>query len=174
MPQYAIAQLGSSRNTPSNVRRAIRNQYEWIIATPRSNSACTLGSQEVGKLSLPSFSSCWPNALQLSAAVIPATSNSDFGFMGASGRVWSPLPPQWVAPEHDFANEMPADGIDRCRSRSGFRHLPLTALGILHRLLACVEGSRRHFIGRDEPQTSSPGTRYSGDGHPVAHPPIGG
>ena len=37
------------------------NQYECIIATPRSNSACTLGSQEVGKLSLPSFSSCWPN-----------------------------------------------------------------------------------------------------------------
>src|SRR5262245_35816245 len=120
MPQYAIAQLGSSRNTPSNVRRAIRNQYEWIIATPRSNSACTLGSQEVGKLSLPSFSSCWPNALQLSAAVIPATSTSDFGFMGASGRVWSPLPPQWVAPEHDFANGMPADGIKHCRSRAGF------------------------------------------------------
>jgi len=27
-----------------------------------SNSACTLGSQEVGKTTLPSFSSCWPIA----------------------------------------------------------------------------------------------------------------
>jgi hypothetical protein len=27
-PQWAIAQLGSSRNTPSNVRRATVNQYE--------------------------------------------------------------------------------------------------------------------------------------------------
>src|SRR5262245_41823205 len=86
MPQYAIAQLGSCRSTPSNVRRAIRNQYEWIIATPRSNSAWTLGSQEVGKLSLPSFSSCWPRAPQLSAAVIPMTSIRYFGFMGTSGR----------------------------------------------------------------------------------------
>src|SRR5438309_4158039 len=65
------------------------NQYEWLIATPRSNSACTLGSQEVGKLSLPSFSSCWPNALQLSATVMPATSIRYFRFMGTSGRAAS-------------------------------------------------------------------------------------
>src|SRR5262249_17180080 len=129
------------------------NQYEWIIATPRSNSACTLGSQDVGKLSLPSLSSCWPNALQFSAAVIPATNTSDFAFMGASRRV--PPPPQWVAPEHNFANEVPVDGSDQCRARSGFRPLPLTALGILHRFPACVEGSRRHFIGRAEPGNPS-------------------
>src|SRR5207344_2796411 len=79
IPQYAIAQLGSSFRIPSNVRRAIRNQYEWIIATPRSSSACTLGSQEVGKLSLPSFSSCWPKALQPSAADIAAASIRHFG-----------------------------------------------------------------------------------------------
>jgi hypothetical protein len=48
-----------------------------------------LGSQEVGKLSLPSFSFCWPKALPFSAAVIPATSIRHFGFMGASGRVRS-------------------------------------------------------------------------------------
>ena len=70
------------------------NQYEWIIATPRSNSACTLGSQEVGKVSLPSFSSCcWPKALEPSATDIAATStrhlNVDlsFDFMGTSMRV---------------------------------------------------------------------------------------
>src|SRR6516165_992624 len=82
MPQYAIAQLGSCCRTPSNVLRAYVNQYEWIIATPRSNSACTLGSQEEGKLSLPSFSSCWPNALQPRATVMPAASIRYFRFMG--------------------------------------------------------------------------------------------
>src|SRR5438552_3509549 len=55
------------------------------MATPRSNSACTLGSQEVGKLSLPSFSSCWPNALQVSAAVIAATNTRCLGCMGPPG-----------------------------------------------------------------------------------------
>src|SRR5436190_23553245 len=52
------------------------------MATPRSKSACTLGSQEVGKLNLPSFSSCWPNALQLIATVIsPATNSLHFSFI---------------------------------------------------------------------------------------------
>src|SRR5262245_30538738 len=68
-PQWAIAQVGSWRSTPSKVRRAMVNQYEWIIATPRSNSACTLGSQEVGKESFPSFSSCWAATGPLSMAV---------------------------------------------------------------------------------------------------------
>ena len=90
-PQCAIAQLGSWRSTPSNVRRAIVNQYEWIIATPRSNSACTLGSQEVGKLSFPSFSSCWAAAGPLSAAMMVATTMTDFGFMETS-RAWFAWP----------------------------------------------------------------------------------
>src|SRR5215468_8455024 len=52
------------------------NQYECSMATPRSNSACTLGSQEVGKLTLPSFWSSWVAAPPASAAVIrPAANN---------------------------------------------------------------------------------------------------
>src|SRR5439155_4596658 len=78
------------------------NQYEWIIATPRSNSACTFGSQEVGKLSLPSFSSCWPKALPLSAAVIPATSIKHVGFMGTSGRVRSLMTAAVGCSKHRF------------------------------------------------------------------------
>ena len=117
IPQYAIAQLGSSRRTPSNVRRAIRNQYEWIIATPRSNSACTLGSQEVGKLSLPSFSSCWPKALQLSAAVIPATSIRHFGpFVSSFGlRFHGHLQARAIA--HDPRSGLLQNIISRMRCR---------------------------------------------------------
>src|ERR1700693_3702153 len=70
-----MAQVGSCCRIPSNFRRAIRNQYECSIATPRSNSACTLGSQEVGKTTLPSFSSCWPIAPLASAAVIRPAAN---------------------------------------------------------------------------------------------------
>src|SRR5512145_2354818 len=32
------------------------NQYEWSIATPRSNCSWALALQEVGKLTLPNFS----------------------------------------------------------------------------------------------------------------------
>src|SRR5260370_31900652 len=59
----------------SNVGRDLRNQYECRIATPRANSACTLGSQERGKATLPSFSSCWPIAPLVSAAVIRPAAN---------------------------------------------------------------------------------------------------
>src|SRR4051794_23981127 len=45
------------------------------MATPRSNSACAVGSQEVGKVTLPSFSSCWPIAPLASAAVIRPAAN---------------------------------------------------------------------------------------------------
>src|SRR5215203_4408353 len=69
-PQCAIAQVGSCCKTPSKVLRAYPNQYECSMATPRSNSACTFGSQEVGKLNLPSFSSCWANALPVSKATM--------------------------------------------------------------------------------------------------------
>src|SRR5882757_4548371 len=54
------------------------------MATPRSNSACTLGAQEVGKTTLPSFSSCWPIAPVASAAVIRPAANKvrpDFVFI---------------------------------------------------------------------------------------------
>src|SRR5262249_54988257 len=63
-----MAQAGSCWRIPSKVRRAMTNQYECNMATPRSNSACTLGSHDVGKLTLPSFSSWSANAPPASAA----------------------------------------------------------------------------------------------------------
>src|SRR5262245_11873193 len=72
-----MAQVGSCCKIPSNVRRAMMNQYECNIATPRSNSTCTLGSQEVAKFTLPSLSSCWAIALLASATVVsPAVNKS--------------------------------------------------------------------------------------------------
>src|SRR4029450_11175864 len=68
-----MAQLGSCCRPPSKARLAYRNQYECNMATPRSKSACTLGSQEVGKLTLPSLSSCWLQALPVSSAVTRLT-----------------------------------------------------------------------------------------------------
>jgi len=48
---------------------------------------------------------------------------------------------------------MPADGINRCRSRSGFRHLPLTALGdITPPTYMCGGGARRHSLGVPNPK----------------------
>src|SRR6267142_2750334 len=55
------------------------------MATPRSNSACTLASQVVGKLTLPSFSSCCENAPKLSAAEVrPATNIKHLRFIASS------------------------------------------------------------------------------------------
>ena len=99
-PNTRSRNWGPARRTPSNVRRAMRNQYEWIIATPRSNSACTLGSQEVGKLSLPSFSSCWPKALQLSAAVIAGDKYQTLRLHGHLRAHDLGRPTQWVAAKH--------------------------------------------------------------------------
>src|SRR5262245_35000177 len=77
MPHKAMALHDSCLRPPSKTQRATRNQYEWSIATPRSNSACTFGSQEVGKLSVPSLSSCcWAKAPEASAAVIRAAARS--------------------------------------------------------------------------------------------------
>jgi hypothetical protein len=57
------------------------------MATPRSNSVCTLGSQDVGKLTLPSISSCWLRTLVLSTIVIRlAPIIRYFGFMAFSHR----------------------------------------------------------------------------------------
>src|SRR5882757_7457433 len=63
------------------------------MATPRSNSTCTLGSQEMGKSTLPSFSSCWPIAPLASAAVIRPAANKvrpDFVFIvSALSGLWA-------------------------------------------------------------------------------------
>src|SRR5215813_6390080 len=72
-----MAQVGSCCRIPSNVRRAMMNQYECNIATPRSNSACTLGSQEVAKFTLPSLSSCCAIALLASATVVSPALNKN-------------------------------------------------------------------------------------------------
>src|SRR6267143_812469 len=49
--------------TASNALRASVNQYECSIATPRSNCACTLASQDVGNATLPSLSWANPGAV---------------------------------------------------------------------------------------------------------------
>src|SRR5437763_1670800 len=54
------------------------------MATPRSNAACTAGSQEVAKLTLPSFSSCWAKTLQVSAPEMLATKNRCLSFIANS------------------------------------------------------------------------------------------
>ena len=55
------------------------------MATPRSNSVCTLGSQDVGKLTLPSRSSCWLHALVVITVVMRlAPIIRYFGFMANS------------------------------------------------------------------------------------------
>src|SRR5262249_44768691 len=110
------------------------NQYECSMATPRSNSACTLGSQEVGKLSLPSFSSCWPKALQLSAAVMPAISIRHFRFMGTSGRARSTAAVDCL--KRDFANEMAAQAVSPAVQAQEFG---IVHSGMIHRHCTYVE-----------------------------------
>ena len=58
IPQVAIAHEGSCASTSRNIFSPALYQKECSMATPRSNWACTLGSQDVGKLTLPSLSSC--------------------------------------------------------------------------------------------------------------------
>ena len=51
-----MVQVGSCTSTSRKVFSVALNQNECSIATPRSNSACTFGSQDVGKVTLPSCS----------------------------------------------------------------------------------------------------------------------
>ena len=53
MPQYAIAQFGSSFSTPSNMARDSANQNEWRRATAWLNLVFVAGLQEVSKLTVP-------------------------------------------------------------------------------------------------------------------------
>src|SRR5882672_10025765 len=75
-----MAHVGSSFNTAANVFVASGNQYEWSIATPRSKSGCTLGSQDVGKVTLPTITfwsaSSW--ATEGAASASRETSRKDF------------------------------------------------------------------------------------------------
>jgi hypothetical protein len=58
IPQYAIEQVGSSFRTILNACSPAEYQNECSIATARSNCACTLGLQLVGKETLPSGPDC--------------------------------------------------------------------------------------------------------------------
>src|SRR5256885_16030477 len=53
MPQCAMAHLGSCWATCLKVASAVSNANECSSATPRSNSFCTAGAQEVGKYTEP-------------------------------------------------------------------------------------------------------------------------
>src|SRR5262245_25052146 len=55
-----MVQDGSASSTSRKALRPSGNQNECSSATPRSNRACTLGSQEVGKLTLPSCCGALP------------------------------------------------------------------------------------------------------------------
>src|SRR5215469_10133453 len=68
IPQYAMPQVGSFSATAAKVSLAFSYQKEWSIATALLNCGWTAGSQETGKLTLPSFPgspagcSCWATA----------------------------------------------------------------------------------------------------------------
>lgn len=90
----------------------------------RSNSVCTLGSQEVGKLTLPSLSSCWVHALVVSNVVMRlAPIIRYFDFM-ANSPMENVRARDGAGPSHRQerrrarGSEMPADGIKR-RSHAG-------------------------------------------------------
>src|SRR5215475_4417598 len=114
-----MAQLGSCCRIPSKVRLAYRNQYECSMATPRSNSACTLGSQEVGKLTLPSFSSCWLQVLLVSVAAMRLTTMircllvmAELRWKAARSRTPANAPGALKKNgPRTIKGEMPADGI---------------------------------------------------------------
>src|SRR5205823_6553878 len=60
IPQYAIAHAGSSFTVASNASMARANSNEWSRATARSNGRCAGRLHEVGKWTVPSFSTAVP------------------------------------------------------------------------------------------------------------------
>src|SRR5262245_65216341 len=81
-PHLAIAHEGSLSATSRKVFSAAEYQNECSIATPRSNWACTLGSQELGKFTLPSCSA--PCAGMAAASAVMDTNVESKDFMMAS------------------------------------------------------------------------------------------
>src|SRR4029450_11558077 len=77
-PRRAIAHEGSCSTTSRKVFSAAVYQNECSIATPRSNWACTLGSQDVGKLTLPSCSALCAGTPTASAAINTNVALKDF------------------------------------------------------------------------------------------------
>src|ERR1019366_2286547 len=80
IPQYAIPHVGSFWVTAAKVSLAFSYQKEWSIATALLNCGWTDGSQETGKLTLPSLlgspagCSCWATAGGTNAAHKPTSS----------------------------------------------------------------------------------------------------
>ncbi|HET7764533.1 MAG TPA: hypothetical protein VFK92_05525, partial [Burkholderiales bacterium] len=56
LPQCAIAHSGSARAMAPNALSPASNQKECSNATARSNCGCTVALHEVGKRTVPSFS----------------------------------------------------------------------------------------------------------------------
>ena len=69
--------------TPSKTLRASVNQYECSMATPRSNCACTLASQDVANVTLPSLSG-WAGAGSGSAMTHRRANRTALILMGSS------------------------------------------------------------------------------------------
>src|SRR5215510_3947718 len=102
------------------------------MATPRSNSVCTLGSHDVGKLTLPSISSCWLRTLVLSTIVIRlAPIIRYFGFMAfshrkrACARRCGPLRIGKKDVVHEGVKCLPTASSAAHTLGTGLRHLPL-------------------------------------------------
>src|SRR5215470_19976662 len=121
-----MAQVGSCCRIPSKVRRAYRNQYECSMATPRSNSACTLGSQEVGKLTLPSLSSWSANTTPLRPAMKLAVTIRCFAIMmtPSFGRAQASGPANGsrVIEEQAYGDALPVR-LERCSMQTAKEQL---------------------------------------------------
>src|SRR5688572_28089096 len=78
MPQFAIAHEGSCASTSRKVFSPAPNQNECSIATPRSSWAWTLGSHDVGKLTLPSCSAPCAGMVAPSAVMNASAGMEDF------------------------------------------------------------------------------------------------
>src|ERR1700680_1571685 len=88
IPQYAMPHVGSFSATAAKVSLAFSYQKEWSIATALLNCGRTNGSQETGKLTLPSFPgspagcSCWATAGGTNAAHTPANTTMQINVNG--------------------------------------------------------------------------------------------
>src|ERR687891_2695884 len=76
-PHCAIAHEGLAAATSLKAFSASSYQNEWSNATARANGACTAGAQEVGKLTVPSFSGrAWWCDWSFSSAAAPTAASA--------------------------------------------------------------------------------------------------
>src|SRR5258708_6242080 len=82
-----MAHVGSLAKRSSNAFSAALHQNECSIATARSKSPCSFGSQEVANLTVPSLprpdsSPSWANVAEVAKAMHDASASSACFFMG--------------------------------------------------------------------------------------------